>query len=753
MAESTPQPQQQAAESDEIELGQLLDILLSGKWWIVASTAAAGALGFGYATLSTEIYAGDTLVQIETGEQSMVPGLFGDQGGGSGGGFLQQGPTVSTQIQILKSRSMLGKVVDELNLTIQERPRYFPLVGEYMATHYGGEQPLAASWLGLERYAWGGERIEVSRLELGPAYDPAEDGPLVITAEDGQAYTLHTAEGERLTAGTVGEPLTLREGEALRVGLFVAELRARPGTQFLAEHRPRQAAIEELRSRLSISERGEGSGILEIRMEHPDPQHIETVLDTLTQHYVRQHVQQKSEEAAKQLEFLQKQLPNIRQDLRAAEERLSDFRQQQHAVDLSKNASSLLEQIVKVEQELANLQVKEEELRLNYGEKHPRFEALRARQSALQSRKEELEEQIGTLPEKQQQALRLEREVEVSTSLYTNLLNTAQELRVVRAGTVGNVRILDQAQAGNAPVRPRRTLTTALGAVLGGMLGVFGLFGREFLRRSINEPDSMERVFGLPVFATVPHVPEQPRAERRARAKREPVPVLTRERPLAPVAESLRSLRTSLTFALMRQTRNVLMLSSPHPDSGKTFLSVNLASLIAEGGQRVLLIDGDMRRGRIHEYLPQRQRTPGLSDILAGQSSLEEAAVRLDGRDMDILATGTIPPNPSELLMQERFQELLAEAEQRYDVVLIDTSPVLAVADAAIIGTSAGATMLIARAGYTGEREMHAAIQRLEQATVKVAGLILNDFQSKKAAGGRYQYYYYDYKYTQKRKA
>lgn len=724
-----------APDADEIELGHLVDILLNGKWIIIALTAIAGLLGFSYAMLSTNVYQGDALLQVEAPKQS-IPGL--DELG-----LGRESSSSAAEMEVLRSRMLLGSVVDRLDLTLQAEPRRAPVVGEFLARRHGGPEP-AAPRLGLNGYAWGGERLQVGRLELGPLL---EDEQLLLTASDDGRYAVSTLDGEQLAEGRVDEPLEVHRNGELQLGLFVTELQAHPGTEFTLGRTSRLEAINHLRNSLSISERGRDTGILSVTMEHPDTERIRAVLDTLTQQYVRQNVERRSEEATRSLEFLEGQLPELRHELEAAEQEMNTFRRENQAVDLDANTRSLLAKVVEVEQELAELRVHESELRLNYGPDHPRMRALAERRASLQSIRNELEGQVAGLPEKQQQALRLRREVEVSTALYTGLLNTAQELRVVRAGTVGNVRILDEAEVGPRPVRPQRTLILALSVVLGGMLGVMAVFGREFLRRGITDPDSMEQNLGRPVYAVIPHSPDQTRATRRYKAGRGPVALLARDKPQEPVVESLRSLRTSLTFALMRENRKVLMITSPGPGSGKTFVSVNLAWLLAESGQRVLLIDADMRRGRVHDYLPRQERSPGLSEVLAGKVEAEQAKVSmLDGR-LDILTSGTIPPNPSELLMQQPFQDLLATTEAEYDLVIVDTAPALAVTDASIVGTLAGATLLLARAGHTGEREMMASINRLEQATVRVSGLVLNDFRPKQAAGGRNQYYYYDYKY------
>ncbi|HYW76442.1 MAG TPA: CpsD/CapB family tyrosine-protein kinase, partial [Gammaproteobacteria bacterium] len=189
------------------------------------------------------------------------------------------------------------------------------------------------------------------------------------------------------------------------------------------------------------------------------------------------------------------------------------------------------------------------------------------------------------------------------------------------------------------------------------------------------------------------------------------------------------------------------VFTGPGPGVGKSFVSVNAATLLAEAGQKTLLIDADMRKGHIHQYAGT-QRSPGLSDALAGDLPWREAVVHLDGeKGADLLASGTIPPNPSELLMNERFGELLKEAAKDYDVVLLDTPPVMAVTDATLIAPWAAALFVVVRAGQSAYGEIEQTLKRLERNRSRVAGLLFNDLGASTVGGASYSYYYYGYKY------
>lgn len=715
-----PAPQPAWRDSDEIDLGRLIDLLLAGKWMIGAIAAGILLLGAIYAFTATHIYRGDVLLQVEQ-KQASVPGLA-DLG-------LAEEVQTSAEVELLRSRMVVGEVVDRLDLTIVAEP-----------------EPGLFQRLGL---AGSDASVDVGRLEPGPGLQGRE---LMLYVLEGGEYEVRLADtGETLGRGRVDEPLEL-DGE-YQLGLFVRALDARPGTEIRLRQRDRLAAINYLRRHLDIQERGGGrrggSGILEVAMEHPDPAFIARVLDALGQSYVRQNVERRSEEARRSLAFLDQQLPELRDELELAEEQYNRFRRENQAVDLSANTSQMLERLVQVESELNQLRIEESEKALRYGAEHPQMRALQNRRRSLETLKAEIEDEVGELPERQQQMLRLRRDVEVNTQLYTGLLNTAQELRVMQAGTVGNVRIVDHAAVGPRPVQPRKALIPVMSLMLGLVVGTGSVFAREMLRRTIVDPESLERGTGYTVYAVVPHSRTQRRNERRSKRDGSAIGILSDTDATDMAVEALRSLRTSLAFALMDKRRNVLAFCSAGPENGKTFLSVNLARLLTNNEQRVLVIDTDLRKGHVHAYLSNQKRSPGLSDVLAGTASFDEAKVSVADGQLDFLCSGTLPPNPSELLMHPAFPRLIEEQRQHYDLVILDTAPIMAVTDGVIAATQAGVLFMVARAGWATEREVLAAIRRLDQNGAPVTGLVVNDFNA--AREGYSQYYYYQYEYKHKK--
>lgn len=714
--------------ADEIDLGQVLDLLVGGKWIILAVTAIAVAAGALYAFAATPIYRGDMLLQVEK-QQASIPGLSELMG--------SEDIMTSAEVELLRSRMVLGTVVDQLDLAVSAEPVV--------------KGPLNRL-LGRD----GTHRIQVGRLEVPPHL---LDTAFILEATgDGQFELRNEETDTRVGAGQVGKPLEVSVAPgAPKLALFVVDMEAEPGTRFRLVRETRLAVINDLREDMAVTERGGRrgeSGILEVSLEHSDPVYIERVLDTLGTSYVRQNVERRSAEAARSLEFLQEQLPQLRTQLESAEQVFNEFRRTNQAVDLDAESGAMLERIVAVESELSKLQVEQSSLKLQFGSDHPRMRALANQLLSLERTKAEIEKQVTGLPERQQQLLRLRREVEVNTALYTSLMNTAQELRVAQAGTVGNVRIVDGAAVEPEPVRPRKARILLLCLLLGGMLGVGVVFLRQALRRGITDPDAAEKSLGLPVYAVFPHSPMQRRLERRARRSGGHIEVLAESAPDDVVVEALRSLRTSLNFALMGDTRNVVILTSPGPSNGKSFLSMNFGSVLAQGLMNVLVIDADLRRGHLNSYVQGRARSPGLSEVLSGQVRFEDALVRRHVRQkssvdsagrVDVLRSGTFPPNPSELLMRPEFGQLIDVQRERYDLVIIDTPPILPVTDGVIVAAHAGPVFMVVRARETTLREAQVAIRRLEQNRIKLTGLLINDLDASRE--GRREYHYH-YKYA-----
>lgn len=732
---STAPGKQSLQNDDEIDIGFLLGSLWDHKIFIVVLTAILGLLGLVYATLSTPIYQADALVQVEK-KSGTIPGAdMAQMLGGSGSS------STSTEIEILRSRLILGQVVDQTDLDIDVRPYSLPIIGDWLRRK-GVARP---GFMEGKASVWAGETLKIG--ELVASHD-SETLLLSLQSLGDGKYQLRDNQDRVLGEGRVGQKLVVEEPW---LELSVAELDAPTGATFTVVKKSRLSAINGLKGRLAIQNQGRETGILLLTLQGTDRKELVRSLNATNQVFLTQNIARQAAEAEKSLEFLEEQVPNIRGQLTEAENRLNEYRLQSDSIDLSFETQNALNSLVAIEGSLNEMELQESELARRFTPNHPVYRSLLEKKEQLQREKERLEERTGDLPETQQQVLRLSRDVQVTQEIYVQLLNRMQELRLVRAGTVGNVRILDDAVA-QGQVAPRRNLIVAIAGLSGLLLSMIIILLRAAFNRGIVSPEQLEEL-DLPVYATVPLSEEEKRREKKGnsankrRHKGFPKQGLLATRNPADLSiEAIRGLRTSLHFAMMEGSDNRLVITGPSPGIGKSFMSANLAAVCAQAGQKVVVVDGDMRKGHVHEVFNQ-DSSNGLSDVLSGKLGFEEAVrtSNLDG--LSWVSRGSAPPNPSELLMQARFTEFLDYLSQNSDLVIVDTPPILAVTDAAIIGKQCGTTLMVVRFGMNTPKEIQIAESRLANGGVTLKGTILNAMEKRAATSyGYYGYYNYAYK-------
>ena len=702
--------------SDEIDLGKLFGILIDSRWLIIITTFIFACIGISYALLANPIYKADALIQIEQKSTGM-PDLGGDMAEMFGGAES----SATTEIEIIKSRMVLGDTVDKLNLTTVATPIYTPVFGK-----------------GLARLLGDSHQISVSRFTAPVDTLSNNDVLTIINSELGE-YSLANRDGRELLNGKVGT-LATNNGYSL----FVTQLIGADGATFSVSKISRLNAIQGLQKGLSIAEQGKQTGILQLSITGENRAKIKNILNDISQTYFLQNVARNSAEAENSLVFLKQHLPKIKQQLTIAEDKLNRYRQQNESVDLPLEAKTTLDTMVTLEAQLNQLTFKESDISQLYTKEHPAYVSLLDKRKTLLAEKARLNKRIEKLPKTQRAVLRLTRDVEVNQQIYVQLLNKVQELSIVKASTVGNVRILDNAQAYSQAVKPKKSLIVVLATLLGGMLAVAIVLLRAALRKGIESPDQIEQI-GLPVYASIPMSDWQLNLNKKRHKETVKQTLLAISNPADLSIEALRSLRTSLHFAMMEAKNNILMISGPSPEIGKSFVSANMAAVIAKTGQRVLVIDADMRKGRMERQFCTSNKG-GLSDYLSGQKNITDIIKQPGIDNLDFISRGDTPPNPSELLMHLRFSELMVWASANYDMVVIDTPPILAVTDAAVVGAHAGTTLMVGRFEKSVVKEVEISKQRFEQNGIEVKGFILNAVV-RKASGyyGNYGYYQYSY--------
>lgn len=707
-------------ESDEIDFGRFIGELIDHRKLIIAVTSVFVLLAVIYALFTTPVYQANALIQVEQKQGNAILDSISQM-------LPDSQPQSAPEVALLQSRMVLGKTVDDLNLQISVTPKYFPLFGR--------------GWARLTKQKPG--KLVVSRLYLPGNEDGVSSPKVNLTVLDKDRYRIKGDDFEM--DGRAGELLSDKG-----ISIKVDSIDAQPGARFNVSYSARLKAINDLSDAFSAVDQGKDTGILNLNLSGNDPQLIATILDSISQNYVAQNIARQAAQDEKSLEFLKQQLPKVRADLDLAEDKLNQYRRQKDSVDLSLEAKSVLSQIVNADNNLNELTFREAEVSQLFTKDHPTYKALLEKRQTLLDEKAQLNQRITAMPAMQQEVLRLSRDVESGRAIYMMLLNRQQELNIAKSSAIGNVRLIDSAVTEPKPIKPKKILVVLGGLIMGGILSVGLILLRVFLRRGIETPEELEAA-GISVYASIPiseWLSKNSRKKKRVThyENKELCNYLAVENPADMAIEAMRSLRTSLHFAMLESRNNVLMISGAIPNVGKTFISTNLAAVIAQGGKKVLLIDADMRKGTIHKLFKETNEN-GLSDLLSGRTLINNAVKRVRQADFDFISRGHAPANPAELLMHPRLGELVSWASKNYDLVIIDTPPVLAVTDAAIIGQHAGTTLFVARFESNTVKEIEVSIKRLEQSGVRVKGCVLNFVVKKASSYYGYGYDYHGYSY------
>ncbi|WP_186425848.1 polysaccharide biosynthesis tyrosine autokinase [Cupriavidus metallidurans] len=725
-----PSPEPWEESDNAVDMTSYVDVLIRYRWTFLVVAGTILGVGLLYALMARPIYRADIMVQVEESNPtnnaskliaSISPGL-------------DVKPAATAEMELLRSRAVVGKAVETLRLDIDAKPRYFPLIGASIASY--NKELSKPGLFGFGGFAWGSESIVVDRLDVP---EQMEDRRMVVTALGDGKYRLEFASSEKSAEGTVGQPLTVATDSGT-VSIDISQLDAHAGTQFRVRRVPRATAIANLQDQLMIGERGKQSGVIGVALEDTSAVTAAAILNEIASEYVDQNLRRKAAEAEKSVNFLESQLPQLKQQMETSEARYNAMRNQRGTIDLSEESKLILAQSVQIQGKLQELRQKRQELIVRFTANHPTIEILDSQIAGLTAQLNGVSGKIQKLPDVEQDVVRLMRDVKVNTELYQSLLNDVQQLRLLKASKVGTARLIDAADVPIKPVRPNRMLVTGVSVAMAVVMGLLAVGVRRVFDGGITDAEEIETQCGMTVYATIPMSPNQARL---ARNKESGGDVLALDQPDDPAIESLRAFRTALQFALLSaQRNNVVVFTGPSPEAGKSFVSVNFAVVAAAAGRKVILVDSDLRRGLLNERF-KVSRKPGLTEALTG-TRLDQVIQHDVAPGVDFIATGAEPPLAADLLQSPGMDTLLAELRSRYDLVLIDTPPVLAASDAGILAPKAGAVFMVARADKTTTAELTAARRLVEQTGGEIKGVLFNGL---KIEGRWYRSHYHFGKY------
>lgn len=690
-------------KTEEKDLFDLLQNLLKNWYIVLPCVMFAGVVGVFVALWIRPVYQVDALLQIET-KNSKGASMMGDMAAL----FATTSPA-ETEIELIKSRKVLGSTVESKRL-------------QYYANPLGRWDRL------LHREG----RMELMNFEVPWDSLPLEERNMAWEAKalDSANFALYDHNKQRVLVGTVGQTYHFPyAGDTASFGIY--RMDAKKGQKFAVGKRSYLDAVDAFREVFDVVEKGKRTGILEFSYQDVYPDRAVDILNEVATSYLRQNVEERNAEAQQTLEFLEKQLPDLKARLDTSLMNMNAYQNRVGSIDVAAETQIVLQKRMQLEQKILEIQQKKQEaIRLFHAE-HPTVKTLEDQERTLRRELVSTSKDVKDLPETQQEVLKLRSEVELNKVLYTNMLNSVQQLRLVSAGEVGSVRIVDFAEQTTRPVKPKKKMILAVFLFLGILLGAAIVSLRDMFSGGVKSASFIEKETGYTVYAKVPKGNPKGTKGTRPLAVVEPDDV---------AVESLRALRSSLEFSMMETDQPVIGVSGLIPGVGKSFISVNLAALYAGLGKKVLLIDADLRKGRLHKEFGIK-RGAGLSQVLLREVEAAKVIFPTEVENLFVIPCGNVPPNPAELLGSKFYVELIEKFKKEYDLIIVDTPPIMLVTDAALAcRVAAQIVMVIEYNKHSIEAIQDGVGQILKGNPNAHASIVINKYEHGNQDGYGYKY-------------
>lgn len=713
---------------------EYLRLLMRHKFGLFITLLLGLALAWLYLISTDKIYQASALVEvqevgnfIDSDDTVAIPDF--------------NAPTIKEEANLLSSRRVLGPVVEQFGLRFSAEPRRLPVLGDLTQ-----KIPVLADLMGhltiADHFAWSDADIELIDLQIPRRW---EDEELTLTTMGDNQFSLTDSDDRILIEqARVGAPVEIALPNQDPLIIHIAELDAPVGVEFSLTRFSLQTTISELRRNLATEHSDAASRMITLKLNGKDPARIAEVTNAVLAEYKSVKLGTQNRSADAELLFFEEQLPQVEADLRAAEIALADFRRTANSFNQDTQVNFKLGQLDKLETQLLEKEIERDDLLKRYTVNHPTPKRLQKEIDVLQDKIRQVRGTIQSAPDTQREQAVLEDELDTKRTLFIEMSGKLQKLRLANAGNVGEVQIIDDALAPRKPVSPNTMLAVAGGTLAMLFLYTLYLTLRSALSTVITDQESLERASGLPVFMNIPKSAAQrrlgnpvtvdprrllPGADSDATSKAISSNVLALSKPEDYSVENLRGLRSMLEDVMAGANNNVLMFTSPLPSMGKSFLSLNLAVLVAQSGKRVLLIDADYQRGQLHKSLGLGAG-PGLPEVVRGKSELKETVKATPVANLYCIPRGYSGGTGSEMPSDKEFGTFLDVVAPRFDIVIIDTPPVLSVSTAASLGKHAGSTIMVIKEGEVKEPQLSESLKRLTFSGVRVSGCIMNGSSS-----------------------
>lgn len=728
-------------DNEQIELMALLLTIFKGWKTILAMALLGLLLGITYSRYEQPTYKTDALVQIDSASKSIsalganISELVGTES-----------TPADTERELIKSRMVLQPVIQKLHLDIRlsnpEIRSVDRILQDKIPTQFSTEKEVILD----TKYG----DVKVASFNVPSAYLNNS----FTLSKTTTGFKLSHIINEELVEyeGNIGAPTTINTPEG-KIHILVNALPSE-GHSINITKIAMPSAINALNASLLVAERGTKTGIIELTLNGSNQEHISTVLAQVVQSYVSQNLERGSQQTRTTLNFMESQIPQLKHTLEQSEQDFNKFRQQYGTIDVNQEAGILVTERAEVEKQVSELSLKKAELLTYYTEEHPLVIQIDDQLSTLEGRRNEIKEGISRLPEMQREFLQLSQDAEINREIYLTMLKNYQQLQIAKAGEIGYVRVVDMPINTYQVITPKKDLIQMLGLLSGLLLGILIVFAKSLLRNSIKDPERLEAKTGVPVIATIPRSKTSYNLSKKKNNDRRLLAMIDHN---SLSYEAIKSLRTSLMFAMPVSSKvatifnnldrenaselgKIIAISGESPGIGKSFISSNLAETFSQLNKKVLIVDGDMRRGELHNIFTISSDN-GLGDYLTDRNAVLADFIHPTSFEfIDFMPRGKHPHNPTSLLSTNKFRDMLIQLVSIYDYIIIDTPPVLAVSDAIITAQYADKVLMVTRYDYSVEGQLAYAIKQMNKAGIMVDGIVLNDMVQ--GITSKYSYHY-----------
>lgn len=727
--------------NEQIDLMALLLTIVKG-WKTILMMALLGLLlGVTYSRYEQPTYKTDALLQIDSSSKSIsalgsnISDLVGTES-----------TPAETERELIKSRMVLGPVVEKLYLDVKVSD---PEVKSADRILQGKVPTQVSNENGVSLKTKNGN-VQIASFTVPLPY---LNKPFTLTKTATGFKLSHTLNDELIEyPGNLGTPTTINTPDG-EIKLTVNSLPSEGHTISITKL-SKPNAIDALNNALTVAERGTKTGIIELTLNGNNQEHISTVLAEVIQSYMSQNLARGSQQTRTTLDFMEAQIPQLKQKLEQSEQDFNKFRQQYGTIDVNQEAGILVNERAEIEKQVSELNLKKAELLTYYTAEHPLVIQINDQLSTLEERRNQIKEGISRLPEMQREFLQLSQDADINREIYLTMLKNYQQLQIAKAGEIGYVRVVDTPINTYKIITPKKDLIQMLGLLSGALLGVLIVFLKSLLRSTVKDPERLEEKTGVPVIATIPRSKTSINLMKKNKNSRRLLAMVDHD---GLSYEGIKSLRTSLMFAMPPVSKiatnfgqlereqaskqgKIIVISGEAPGIGKSFISSNLAETFSQLNKKVLIVDGDMRRGELHKIFTISQSN-GLGDYLTENSpNLTNFIHPTSFEFIDFMPRGKHPHNPASLLLTDKFSKMLLQLVSIYDYVIIDTPPVLAVSDAIITAQYADKVLMVTRYNHSIEGQITYAIKQMNKANITVDGIVLNDMVQ--GITSKYSYHY-----------